>query len=78
MLRETCFLKKFFFFGSSFLRPNFFLVEIDHCFPIFWFIVGIYIAVLLHPVPRVVPLGFSLHPSFYTSILAPQDESVGW
>ena len=43
----------------------------------FWLIVGLYITALLHPVPRVVPLGFSLPPSFYTSILAPQYESVG-
>ncbi len=43
----------------------------------FWLIVGLYIAVLLHPVPRVVHLGFSLHLSFYTSILALQYESVG-
>jgi hypothetical protein len=48
------------------------------CLPflVFWLIVGLNIAVLLHPVPRVVPLGLSLHPSFYTSILAPQYESV--
>jgi hypothetical protein len=53
------------------------LVEIGLVSLFFWLIVGLYIAVLLHPVPRVVPLGFSLHPSFYSSILAPQYESVG-
>jgi hypothetical protein len=61
--QETIFLVKVYFFLSSLL--------------VFWLIVGLNIVVLLHPVPRVVPLGFSLHPSFYTSILAPQYESVG-
>ncbi len=66
MLRETCFLTKLFFVRYSFLKP-------------FWWklVFGLYIAVILHPVPRVVPSGFSLHPNFSTSILASQYESVG-
>jgi hypothetical protein len=74
MLRDTCFLTFFFFFMSSFLKPFWWKLVFVSLF--FWLIVGLYIAVLLHPVPRVVHLGFSLHPSFYTSILAPQYESV--
>jgi hypothetical protein len=75
MLRETYFLIKFYFFRSSFLKPCWWKLAFVSLF--FWLIVGLYIVVLLHPVPRVVPLGFSLHPSFYTSILAPQYESGG-
>jgi hypothetical protein len=68
VLLETYFGRKF-----SLLKFTFFLSSLL----IFWLIVGSYFAVLLHPVPRVVPLGVFLNPSFYTSILASQYESVG-
>jgi hypothetical protein len=44
----------------------------------FWLLVESYIAVLLHPVPRVVPLGFSLHPSLESRWVRdePQDLTV--
>jgi hypothetical protein len=68
VLLEALFERQF-----SWLKFTFFLSSLL----IIWLIVGLNIAVLLHPVPRVVPLGFSLHPSFYTSILALPYESVG-
>ncbi len=66
-------------FGGTFWATIFF-VEVYFFLSsllVFRLIVGSYITVLLHPVPRVVPLGFSLYPSFYNSILAPQNECVG-